>query len=125
MIITCLYSCSSTPKLLCHTWKVRSIDFTLVGREIDSTVKAGMVQQLKDSMVVIFYKNHTNKVTGIPEEVEEGTWKMDANPHIVHLKNSRTIALMTIKSIDDTSMVATIAGQDSTTFYCNMYKAAK
>ena len=124
-IITCLYSCSSTPKLLCQTWRVKNIDFSFVGKNIDSTVRAGMIQQLKDSMVVVFNADHTHRVTGMPDGVEEGTWKMGSDPHLVYLKNSKSESVMTIKSINVRSMVAIIVAKDSTTLYCDMYKAAK
>ena len=124
-LIAILCSCHSTSKMICYTWRVKNIDFAFVGKSIDSTSKSNMIKLLKDSMVVTFYSNHTNLVVGVPEEVEVGTWKTTSNPKILLLKNSHTTSKMTISSLTDTSLVAEIAGMDSTTFFCEMYKAKK
>ncbi len=70
-------SCNTPEKLLCRTWHPIDIDFDETKLYYDRSMKGEIIQQLKDTMLLTFNKDHTYRLQ-LPDRAERGTWRFNA-----------------------------------------------
>jgi len=96
----------SQETLLCKTWRVAEVDFSdkLVA---EAWQKPLIVQQLKDSMVVVFGKDKSYKLYR-PGNNEDGTWELNKKTNTLYVRTQHSGSENIIHSLTADKMEVTV-----------------
>lgn len=98
ILLLMLASCSTPEKLLCRTWRPTDIDFDETQLSYDPSMKGEIIQQLKDTLVLTFHKDHTYRLQ-LPDRAERGTWRFNDTNDTLYTNNENSGGLTKINSL--------------------------
>ncbi len=92
----------SQEQLLCKTWRVAEVDFSekLVS---EPWQKPLIIQQLKDSMIVVFGKDKSYKLHR-PGGNEEGSWELNKKTNTLYVRTQHSGSTNTISTLSEDKM---------------------
>lgn len=91
-VICCLLSvssCNTQEKLLCRTWKLVDVEFDEATVNITKEQKPKMIQQLRDSCLFVFSKDHSYSLK-LPQQIETGVWNFSKQRDTLYTQNDHT-----------------------------------
>ena len=115
-IVCCLLfavSCKTHEKLLCRTWKLVDADFDEASANLTKIEKPLMIQQLRDSCLFIFNKDHTYSMK-LPQRIETGKWSFSKNYDTLYSQNDHTGAASKINVLSKIALDVDVYGRDGT-----------
>lgn len=92
----------SQEQLLCKTWRVSEVDFSdkLVS---EAWQKPLIIQQLKDSMIVVFGKDKSYKLYR-PGGNEEGSWELNKKTNTLYVRTQHSVSTNMISTLTEEKM---------------------
>jgi hypothetical protein len=99
-LLILLAGCNPTEKLLIRTWKLQDVDFNVADFNLTPAEKPLMVQQMRDSCLFDFKKDHTYsaRLTGI---TDTGTWKLNKAGDSIYTKVGLRLTAAKIKVLNE------------------------
>ncbi len=80
-----LSGCNTPEKLLCRNWRLVDVEFNENEYQLTLEQKPQMIQQLRDSCLFVFNKNHTYSFK-LPQRIETGVWELSRKKDTIYTR---------------------------------------
>lgn len=80
-----LSGCNTPEKLLCRNWRLVDVEFNENEYQLTLEQKPQMIQQLRDSCLFVFNKNHTYSFK-LPQRIETGIWELSRKKDTIYTR---------------------------------------
>jgi hypothetical protein len=81
--------CNTPEKLLCRSWRLVDVEFDESTVNLSKEEKPLLIQQLRDSCLFTFNKNHTYSLK-LPQRMEYGSWSFNKDHDTLYAQNDHT-----------------------------------
>lgn len=80
-----LSGCNTPEKLLCRNWRLVDVEFNENEYQLTLEQKPQMIQQLRDSCLFVFNKNHTYSFK-LLQRIETGVWEFSRKKDTIYTR---------------------------------------
>lgn len=84
-LLVLLTGCNTPEKLLCRNWRLVDVEFNENEYQLTAEQKPQMIQQLRDSCLFVFNKNHTYSFK-LPQRIETGVWEFSRKKDTIYTR---------------------------------------
>lgn len=101
LLLLLIAGCNTPKKILCRTWKLTDVEFDEKAVDLTAEQKPLLIQQLKDSCLFVFNKDHTYRLK-LPQNNEAGTWSFSKKKDTIFTQNNHVGAINKINVLSKT-----------------------
>jgi hypothetical protein len=105
--------CHTQEKLLCRTWKLVDAEFDEATVNLTKKEKPLMIQQLRDSCLFVFNKDHTYMLK-LPQRIEKGVWNFSKHGETLYTQNDHTGTMSKINVLSEIALDVDAYSRDGT-----------